>query len=56
LIPRGNMYYLKKDDKEDGPFCFRCWDAEKLLVRVFVYDNGQRICPQCSLERRQRSN
>jgi hypothetical protein len=41
------VYYLTKDDgKKDGPFCTRCWDADRLLIRVDRNDKNYH-CRQC---------
>lgn len=49
LSYEGNFYY-KKDDNS-GPFCSRCWDVEKVLVRVPIakYQTGWKgICNNCN--------
>ncbi|WP_342432620.1 hypothetical protein [Neobacillus sp. FSL H8-0543] len=40
LSYEGDLYY-KKDDNS-GPYCSKCWDVDKLLVRVPIelYDTG----------------
>ena len=52
---RAPAYYLKKDNGEDGPFCQRCWDVDRTLVRTDVFTNAagtlSAICEQCNIER-----
>jgi hypothetical protein len=44
---RGNAYWLKKTDGHvDGPFCSRCWDSDKRLVRLHDLGNGYSRCPE----------
>ncbi len=51
LIHKDNHYFIKKDQSEDGPFCTKCWDSEKKLIRI--HDHGVRSglnyfeCPNC---------
>lgn len=46
-IVRNNAYWLpNKDGTEDGPFCTKCWDKNKHLIRLNNWgDAGQ--CPEC---------
>lgn len=40
-------YWIKKDVNEsDGPFCTRCWDVDKNLVRMHKKYNGYYACPE----------
>jgi len=34
LVTRGDVYYLNKNGKEDGPFCQYCSDAHDKLIRL----------------------
>jgi hypothetical protein len=47
-------YYLKKPDGTgDGPFCQRCYDVERRLVRTHQYESMLgvfRKCEQCKSE------
>lgn len=51
LITEGNHYYLMMKDKKDGPFCTKCWDVDRKLVRI--HDGGSSngvqyfSCPNC---------
>ncbi|KYH35844.1 hypothetical protein CLTEP_02370 [Clostridium tepidiprofundi DSM 19306] len=46
-----NMYWIKEKDKTIGPFCTRCWDNEKKLLRLHKKDDGWGTiymeCPEC---------
>lgn len=46
------MYWVKKENELDGPFCTRCWDKEQKLIRLHKHDNGWGTvfmqCPECS--------
>jgi hypothetical protein len=49
LEVKDNHYWWKKGGNLDGPFCTKCWDKEKLLIRVPVYEDNeyQFECPNC---------
>ena len=43
-----NCYWMQKGEKKDGPFCSRCWDKEKLLIRMHPMGNkAYSRCPSC---------
>lgn len=44
-----NAYWIKKEDGiVDGPFCSRCWDADKTLVRMHVSTPDKKAkCANC---------
>lgn len=47
-----NAYWLKKDEQKDGPFCTKCWDKDRYLIRMRFYaaQNWSRAhydCPEC---------
>lgn len=50
LVCEKDVYWFPMDGKKDGPFCTRCWDADKKLVRLHkltgnpVYSK----CPNCA--------
>lgn len=51
LFVRDKMYFQKKESQEDGPFCTKCWDDEKKLIRV-VNRKGMDVffeCPKCKV-------
>lgn len=43
------FYYLIEGDDKDGPFCQRCYDVDKLHVRLSVTPSvfGSHQCKQC---------
>ena len=48
-----NAYWVKKEDGSvDGPFCSKCWDSEKKLVRMHVVNIKEKAkaakCPNCN--------
>lgn len=48
LIFKNNSYYMKDNEKEDGPFCSMCWDKDRKLVRMHKDDSYpyyRWICP-----------
>lgn len=53
LLIEGNLYFMNKENKKDGPFCTKCWDSDKKLVRLHLSDVDQGIshfnCPNCKL-------
>ena len=43
-----NSYWLESDGKNDGPFCSRCCDVDKNLVRLHPCGNPAYYdCPNC---------
>lgn len=49
LISEGNLYWIIKDGKKDGPFCTCCWDSERKLVRLHKSEvSGRAHCPKCN--------
>jgi hypothetical protein len=58
LTYRAPAYYHQTErGKEDGPYCQRCWDVDRRLVRVKILDTHgglQPICPQCQVEHSRR--
>lgn len=49
LIPEGNVYWIKKDNTRDGPFCTCCWDSERKLIRLHKSNVSSKVhCPKCS--------
>lgn len=46
----GNAYWLVKSEEEkQGPYCSRCWDLDKQLVRMPQAGPVRKVlhCPQC---------
>ena len=53
LHPQDNAYYLDDGKQLDGPFCLRCWDVDKNLVRErHGATAGTHYCPECAIRRR----
>lgn len=52
LAYENNAYWIIKDDKKDGPFCSRCWDVEKNIVRIKkgVTNPAFSTCPECKTQ------
>lgn len=46
LTFRNNAYWFKEGDKEEGPICSRCWDADTLFVRMHTAGSIH-FCPTC---------
>lgn len=49
LIFENNMYFIYKDNRSvrEGPYCTRCWDENRKLVRLHSEDVDFR-CPVCN--------
>ena len=52
LVYENNAYWIKQEDKKDGPFCSRCWDVEKNTVRMKSSINNPAFhsCPECKTQ------
>lgn len=51
VIYESNACWLKKpDDTKQGPYCSRCWDVDKQLVRMPQAGPIRKVlhCPQCN--------
>lgn len=49
LSYEGDLYY--RIDDNSGPYCSKCWDVDKLLVRVPIHnysDGWKGICKNCN--------
>ncbi|MBR2566588.1 MAG: hypothetical protein IKE29_18505 [Paenibacillus sp.] len=46
LTFKNNKYWISNDE---GPFCTKCWDVEKKLVRHQDLYNGYYTCPNCRM-------
>jgi len=43
-----NCYWLKKEDRIDGPFCSKCVETDDKIVRLHVTQSeGYATCPNC---------
>src|SRR5260221_9721588 len=51
LVFDGTSYYMSSDepDDPDGPFCQRCYDVEKKLVRLQNWDETTYACFSCKM-------
>jgi len=47
LIWENGVYFTMAGDKKDGPFCTRCWDVDKNLVRLRLYKDNSAVCLHC---------
>jgi len=48
LTYENNAYWIDNNGNKDGPFCSRCWDIEKNLVRLHPCGNPAYYdCPNC---------
>lgn len=51
IVHKDNAYFYK----EDGPYCTRCWDVDKRLVRINKTQIGMEMrqgnykCPNCKV-------
>jgi hypothetical protein len=53
LHPRDNAYYLDDGRQLDGPFCLRCWDVDRKLVRErHGATAGTHYCVECNIKSR----
>ncbi len=45
LVYKNNAYWKQ----DDGPFCIRCWDKNKDLIRLKTYQGSSGAhCPECN--------
>lgn len=48
LVSEGNVYWIIKDGKKDGPFCTCCWDSEHIKMRLHKSLHIKSLnCPKC---------
>ena len=49
IFYENNAYWIKNEkDEKDGPFCSRCWDKERDLIRMHPLGNpAYHYCPEC---------
>jgi len=48
LTYENNAYWIE-GEKKDGPFCSRCWDSERQIIRMQPCGNrAYASCPNCS--------
>lgn len=49
-VENGVYFIINGDESKNGPFCTRCWDKDKHLIRLKVRENGFANCPECKNE------
>lgn len=48
LVVKRDSYWRVREGEEDGPFCTRCWDVDKKLVRLHEAASPEYgRCPNC---------
>lgn len=47
LIFDNNMYWIRKSDKNDGPYCTKCFDENGKLIRLHSQGSDYK-CPSCN--------
>ena len=48
LVYEAPYYWIKNsDDKKDGPFCQKCYDEDKKLIRLQEFTIGEWECKTC---------
>ena len=47
LVIRDGVYFIATEQGEDGPYCTRCWDVAKNLVRLKFANIYDPTCPEC---------
>jgi len=45
-IFEGNQYFFVDGEKREGPYCTKCWDEDKLPIRLHAWNTGLN-CPRC---------
>jgi hypothetical protein len=49
LFIENDAYWIEKESGKDGPFCTRCYDVNKNLVRMQLSHSSSsfHLCPEC---------
>jgi hypothetical protein len=47
IVFESPFYWLKDDEKKDGPYCQKCYDDNKKLIRLQDLKNGAWECLAC---------
>ncbi len=47
LVHRAEVYYIKKANSEEGPFCAKCFDVDEKLVHMTQWNEKCKKCPNC---------
>ncbi len=50
IVYKDGVYFLRNNDKESGPYCTRCFDKDKNLIRLRMWENGYATCLECRSE------
>ncbi|MCF6466361.1 hypothetical protein [Clostridium sp. Cult2] len=48
LIFKHNCYYKEDDKNFEKPFCTNCWDNNRKLIRMHIYDSSIGAIVQCN--------
>ena len=46
LTHKNDVYWRENEGSKEGPFCTRCWDVDRKLVRMSDTKTGLYRCPQ----------
>jgi len=47
IVCKEGVYFVRENDEENGPYCTRCFDKDKNLIRLKIWDNGYATCLEC---------
>jgi tRNA(Ile2) C34 agmatinyltransferase TiaS len=47
LVYEQPYYWRVKDDQKEGPYCQKCYDSDKHLIRLQAQGQGEWICKAC---------
>ncbi len=50
IVYKDGVYFLLDNNKESGPYCTRCFDKDKNLIRLRIWENGYATCLECRSE------
>lgn len=48
IVRNSRTYITLSDDQYKIIYCSRCWDKDKNLVQVYIDEQGNYHCPECS--------
>ena len=49
IVLANGVYWLRKDQQCEGPYCPNCYKQDDITIRLVSYD-ALRICPRCGKE------
>jgi hypothetical protein len=49
LVFWADRYWRKIGEEIDGPFCSKCWDSSRKLIRLHRERRAFPTCPECTL-------